>query len=58
MLKYKLNFKDIKLDDFKVYILALFKAILPKKKIKNIEDLTLFIQKKSAGYHKLLYTII
>ena len=48
MLKYKLNFKDIKLDDFKVYILALFKAILPKKKIKNIEDLTLFIQKKSA----------
>tara|TARA_B110000003_G_scaffold202619_1_gene201319 strand:- start:132 stop:755 length:624 start_codon:yes stop_codon:yes gene_type:complete len=48
VLKYKLNFKDIKLDDFKVYILALFKAILPKKKIKNIEDLTLFIQKKSA----------
>jgi hypothetical protein len=48
VLKYKLNLKDIKLDDFKVYILALFKAILPKKKIKNIEDLTLFIQKKSA----------
>ena len=48
MLKYKLKFKDIKLEDFSVYIFALFKAILPKKKIKNIEDLTLFIQKKSA----------
>ena len=48
MLKYKLKFKDIKLDDFSVYLFALFKGILPKKKIKNIEDLTSFIQKKSA----------
>ena len=48
MLKYRLKIKDIKLEDFKVYLLALFKAILPKKKIKNIEDLTLFIQRKSA----------
>jgi hypothetical protein len=48
MLKYKLKLKDVKLDDFKVYLFALFKGILPKKKIKNIEDLTLFIQKKSA----------
>ena len=48
MLKYKLKFKDIKLEDFKVYLFALFKAILPKKKIKNIDDLTSFIQKKSA----------
>jgi hypothetical protein len=48
MLKYKLKLKDIKLEDFKVYLFALFKGILPKKKIKNIEDLTLFIQKKSA----------
>ena len=48
MLKYKLKFKDIKLEDFKVYLFALFKAILPKKKIKNIEDLRSFIQKKSA----------
>mgnify|MGYP003331157082 CR=1 FL=1 len=37
MLKYRLKLKDIKLEDFKVYLLALFKAILPKKKIKNIE---------------------
>jgi hypothetical protein len=48
VLKYKLKFKDIKLEDFKVYIFALFKSILPKKKIKNIEDLKSFIQKKSA----------
>ena len=48
MLKYKLKFKDIKLEDFKVYLFALFKAILQKKKIKNIQDLESFIQKKSA----------
>ena len=48
MLKYKLKIKDIKLEDFRVYLFALFKGILPKKKIKNIEDLTLFIQTKSA----------
>ena len=48
VLKYKLKLKDIKLEDFKVYILALFKAIIPKRKIKNIDDLTSFIQKKSA----------
>jgi hypothetical protein len=48
MLKYKLKIKDIKLEDFKVYLFALFKGILPKKKIKSIEDLTSFIQKKSA----------
>ena len=47
-LKYKFNLKDIKLEDFRVYLLALFKSILPKKKIKNTEDLKLFIQKKSA----------
>ena len=47
-LKYKFNLKDINLEDFKVYLLALFKAILPKKKIKNNEDLKFFIQKKSA----------
>ncbi|MDC1129979.1 esterase [Candidatus Pelagibacter sp.] len=48
MLKYKLKFKDIKLEDFSVYLFALFKGILPKKKIKDIEDLTSFVQKKSA----------
>ena len=48
MLKYKLKLKDVKIEDFKVYLLALFKGVLPKKKIKNIDDLRLFIQKKSA----------
>ena len=32
MLKYKLKLKDVKLEDFKVYLLALFKGVLPKKK--------------------------
>ena len=48
MLKYKLKIKDIKLEDFRVYLFALFKGVLPKKKIRNIKDLTSFIQKKSA----------
>ena len=48
MLKYKLAIKDVKLEDFRVYLLALFKGIIPKKKIKNIDDLKSFIQKKSA----------
>ena len=48
MLKYKFNLKNIKLEDFRVYLLALFKGVLPKKKIKNNEDLKSFIQKKSA----------
>ena len=47
-LKYKFNLKDISLEDFKVYLFSLFKAFLPKKKIKNIDDLEEFIQKKSA----------
>ena len=47
-LKYRFNLKDIKLKDFKVYLLALFKGVLPKKKIKNLQDLEDFIQKKSA----------
>ena len=32
VLKYKFRLKDIKLEDFKVYLLALFKGILPKTK--------------------------
>ena len=47
-LKYRFNLKDIKIDDFKIYLLALFKSILPKKKIKTDNDLAEFIQKKSA----------
>ena len=58
-LKYRFNLKDIKLEDFKVYLVAMFKGILPKKKIKNVDDLKVFIQqnkliplllmKKSSG---------
>jgi len=48
VLKYKFNLNDIKLEDFKVYLFALFKVFLPKKKIKNIDDIEDFIQKKSA----------
>ncbi len=47
-LKYRFNLKDIKLDDFKLYLFSLFKAFIPKKKIKNLNDLTDFIQKKSS----------
>ena len=48
MLKYKLKIKDVKIEDFRVYLFALFKGILPKKKIKDKRDLKNFIQKKSA----------
>ena len=47
-LKYKFNLKDIKLEDFKIYLFSLLKAFIPKKKIKNIKDLAEFIQKKSS----------
>ena len=48
MSKFKLSWKDLSLNDFKVYLFALFKAFIPKKKIKNFEDLENFIQSKSA----------
>jgi len=48
MQKYKLTWKDLKLNDFKVYLFALFKAFIPKKKIKNLDELENFIQTKSA----------
>ena len=48
MQKYKLSWRDISLKDFKVYLFALFKAFIPKKKIKNIEQIENFIQTKSA----------
>ena len=48
MQKYKLSWRDISLNDFKVYLFALFKAFIPKKKIKNLEQLEHFIQTKSA----------
>ena len=38
MAKYKLSWKDLSWNDFKTYLFALFKAFIPKKKIKNLED--------------------
>ena len=48
MQKYKLSWRDISFKDFKIYLFALFKAFIPKKKIKNLDDLENFIQTKSA----------
>ena len=48
MQKYKLSWRDISFNDFKVYLFALFKALIPKKKIKNLDELEHFIQTKSA----------
>ena len=48
MSKYKLTWKDLSLKDFKIYLFALFKAFLPKKKISNLDELESFIQSKSA----------
>ena len=48
MAKYKLSWKDLSWNDFKIYLFALFKAFIPKKKIRNLNELEAFIQAKSA----------
>ena len=48
MSKYKLTWRDLKFSDFKVYLFALFKAFIPKKKLNTLDDLEEFIQTKSA----------
>ena len=48
MAKYKLTWKDISWQDFKIYLFSLFKAFIPKSKISNLDDLENFIQTKSA----------
>ena len=48
MQKYKLSWRDISVNDFKVYLFALFKAFIPEKKIKKLDELEHFIQTKSA----------
>ena len=48
MSKYKLTWKDLSWNDFKIYFFALFKAFIPKKKISNLSELKYFIQSKSA----------
>ena len=46
--KYKLTWRDVKFEDFKTYLFAMFKAFIPKKKIKTLDELEQFIQTKSA----------
>ena len=46
--KHKLTWKDLSWSDFRVYLFALFKAFIPKKKIRNLDDLENFIQSKAA----------
>ena len=46
--KYNLTWRDLTLRDVKTYIFALFKAFIPKKKIKDLDDLENFIQSKAA----------
>ena len=48
MAKYKLTWKDLSWRDFKIYFFALFKAFIPKTKIRNLDELENFIQSKSA----------
>ena len=48
MSKYKLTWKDLSWNDFRIYIFGLFSAFLPKKKIKDLVELENFIQSKSA----------
>ena len=46
--KYKLTWKDLTLRDFKIYLFALFKAFIPKKKIKSLK------QKKESNHLKII----
>ena len=48
MAKNKFTWKDLSFSDFKIYFFSLFKAFVPKKKIKNFDQLEEFIQTKSA----------
>ena len=48
MSKFKFSWKDLSFNDFKIYLFSLFKAFIPKRKIKNFNDLENFIQSKSA----------
>ena len=48
MEKYKFTWKDLSFNDFKIYFFSLFKAFIPKKKIKSLDELEEFIQEKSA----------
>ena len=48
MTKKKFTWRDLSLNDFKVYFFSLFKAFIPKNKIRSFDELEEFIQMKSA----------
>ena len=48
MTKKKFTWRDLSFNDFKIYLFSLFKAFIPKKKIRNLEDIEKFIQTRSA----------
>ena len=48
MAKYKLSWRDLSWSAFKIYLFALFKAFIPKKKLGSLDELENFIQSKSA----------
>ena len=48
MTKKKFTWRDLSLNDFRIYLFSLFKAFIPKKKIRNLEDIEKFIQTRSA----------
>ena len=47
-IKYKVKLRDLKLEYLKEYIAPIFNFLKPKKKITNISELKIFIQRKSA----------
>ena len=53
MAKYKLTWKDLTWNDFKIYLFGLFKAFVPKSKIKDLDELENFVQSKSAWVSKV-----
>ena len=52
-LKYKFNLKDIKLEDFKIYLFSLLKAFIPKKKSKILKILQNLSKKNHHGFPRL-----
>ena len=51
MAKYKLTWKDLTWRDFKIYFFSLFKAFIPKTKIRNLDELEEFYTIQiSLGY--------
>jgi len=47
-IKFKVKLRDLKLEYLKEYVVPIFNFLKPKKKITNISELKLFIQRKSA----------